>query len=197
MGHDDTERTMTKWLLTLAAIGMATSARADDWYAKAVKAVTLAVEPASAGPGQVVAVKLTVSLNDTFHTYPTVQPDRNAKEQVCTIALPPGDADGLIFVGSLKQPPNPSKKAEPLLGIRELHTYAGDVTFVHNAVVSPKAKAGAKAVKLAKVSLLVCDDANCYPAKALTPEAKWTACDAPAVAVPEEHRKAVEAVVGK
>lgn len=168
---------------------------ADDWYAKAVSSVTMTVVPAEAKPGQVVTLKVTVALNDPYHTYPLVQPDRNAKSQVNMIDWPAADAAGLIVVGKPKDPVNPTKKAEPLLGIRELHTFGGQVTFERTAVVSPKAAAGKLDLKLPKFVLMVCDETNCYPAKTLTPSATLTIATGPAVEVPAEHRAAVEAVL--
>jgi hypothetical protein len=189
---------MIRSLMTLFVAGLVSAvstARGDDWYTKAVSSVTMTVSPAEVRPGQVVTLKLTVALNDPYHTYPLVQPDRNAKSQVNIIDWPAPSASGLIVVGQPKDPANPRKKAEPLLGIRELHTFGGSVTFERTAVVSPKAAAGKLDVKLPKFVLMVCDETNCYPAKTLTPSATLTIANGPAVDVPAEHQAAVEAVL--
>ena len=44
--------------------------------------------PAEAKPGQTVTFTLTVELNDGYHTYPTVQPDKKAAGMVNEIKFP-------------------------------------------------------------------------------------------------------------
>lgn len=144
---------------------------AQDWYTKAVKSVDMKIVPAEAKPGQTVTVRITIDLNDPYHTYPIVQPDPKAADQVNSITLPEPNPMGLIFVGKIKDPANPEKKAEPLLGIKEMFLYPGTVTYEHKAVVSPQAN-GSIAVKIPKFMLLVCDDKNCFPSKKLSLEAK-------------------------
>lgn len=173
-----------------AGLLLAPAARADDWYAKAVKSVTARFEPAEAKPGQLVTLKLTVVLNDGYHTYPTAQPDKNAAGMVNKLAFPP--ADGVVFVGDTKDPPKPDVKAEPDLGIKELRTHHGTVVYERPAVVSPKAEAGERTVKLKAFKLTVCDAANCYPPKTLAPAATLKVLPGPAAEVPKEHREAVE-----
>lgn len=157
--------------LTLALLaGFAPAADKDAWYAKAVKGVTATVEPAEAKPGQTVTFKLTVELNDGYHTYPLTQPDKKAKGMVNKITFPA--AGSLIFVGDAADPAGFDTKPEPLLDITELRTYKTIVTFERKAVVSPKATPGDATVKLDSFVLNVCDEANCFPAKTLTPESK-------------------------
>lgn len=167
------------------------SARADDIYARAVKSLTMSVSPATAAPGATVKVTITVDLADGFHTYPTVQPDPKAADQITKIVFPAADAGGLIFVGSVKNPANPVKKAEPLLGIRELHELPGLVTFEHMAVVSPKIPAGKKSIALTEFKLMVCNDRNCFPAKAYSVSGTLTVSGEP-VPVEPAYRAEVE-----
>ena len=91
----------------------------------------------------------------------------------------------------------PTLKAEPLLGIKELRVFEGVVVFERPAVVPPAAKAGAAAVKLAGLKLQVCDEKNCYPAKAMAPEAKLKVLPGPAVEVEKQYREEVEKALKK
>jgi hypothetical protein len=136
------------------------------------------------------ADELTVTLNDGFHTYPTVQADLKAKDFVNTIAFPAADTAGLIFVGTIQEPANPIKKAEPILGIKAMHEFGGVVTYTRKAVVSPKAM-GPVAVKSPKFVLTVCDENNCFPPKTLTPEAKLNVAGA-AVEIEKDFKAEVE-----
>src|SRR5438128_9064819 len=58
------------------------------WYEKAVKKIEGKFDPAEAKPGQTVTFKLIVDLNDGYHTYPTVQPDKGAESFVNDIKVP-------------------------------------------------------------------------------------------------------------
>jgi hypothetical protein len=151
------------------------------WYEKAVKKVEAKFDPAEAKPGQTVTFKLTVELNDGYHTYPVEQPDKAAATMTNIIKFP--DPDTLIFVGSTADPKDFETKAEPELGIKELRTMSGTVTFTRKAVVSPKASPGPATAKLASFKLLVCDKSNCFPPKAVPVEASLKVLPGPAVAV--------------
>lgn len=174
-------------LTLLAALSLAAP---QDWYARAVKSVEMTVTPATAKPGETVTVAVTITLNDGFHTYPTVQPDLKAKDFVNTITFPAAAPAGLIFVGTVQDPPHPIKKAEPLLGIKAMHEFGGIVTYTRKAVVSPKAT-GAVTVTLPKFVLTVCDESNCFPPKTLTPGATLTVSGA-AVELEKAFRDEVE-----
>jgi hypothetical protein len=167
---------------------------AQKWYEKAVKKVEATFTPAEAKPGQTVTFKLTVELNDGYHTYPTVQTDKQAAAMVNEIKFP--GADAVVFVGKLEDPKDTKTKAEPDLGILEMSYCTGTVTYTRKAVVSPKAKPGPAAVKLASFRLSVCDKDNCFPPKAVPVEATLKVLDAPAVEVEkayaEEVKKALE-----
>jgi len=169
-------------------------AAAQAWYAKAVKGVSAKFDPAEAKPGQTVTFTLTVELNPGYYTYPTAQPDKPAAAYTNTIKFP--DPGSVVFVGSVEDPKDFQTKAEPDLGITELRTVKGKVTFTRKAVVSPKASPGPAAVKLAAFKLSVCDAANCYPPKDVPVEAALKVLDGPPVAVEkayaDEVRKALE-----
>ncbi len=157
-------------IVVLVALPFASAAEKDAWYAKAVKGVAATVEPAEAKPGQTVTMKLTIDLNDGYFTYPTKQPDENAKSFVNKIAFPkPGT---LVFVGEVADPKGFLVREELALGILELRTYKGSVAFERKAVVSPKAKPGDATVTMESFKLNVCDAKNCFDPKTLRPEMK-------------------------
>ncbi len=163
---------------------------AADPPSKGIKSVTATVEPAEAKPGQTVTVKLTIDLEPGFTIYATTQTDKNAADFVTTIPYPaPGT---VVFVGSVKEPELPVVKAEPLLGIKELKAFEGKVVFERPAVVAPSATAGATAIKIAGLKLQACDDKNCYPGKAISPEAALKILPGPAVEVEKQFKDEVE-----
>jgi hypothetical protein len=175
---------------TAAAFFIVSAPAADDGPAKGVKKIELSFDPSSAKPGQTVTVKITVELEDGFHTYPTKQTDKNAESYVSKIAFP--GAGDLIFVGDVKDPNHPQSKAEPEAGVKELKFYTGTFTYERKAVVSPQATSGEKTVKLKSLRLTVCDEKNCYPPKMLTPDAKLKVLDGPAVEVEKEFQDEVK-----
>lgn len=166
----------------------------DKGFDKAVKSVTATFEPAEAKPGQTVTLKLTVELNDGYHTYALKQAEKPAASFVNKLTFPePGE---VVFVGEAIDPPNPELKAEPLLGIKAMAYYTGTVVYERKAVVSPAAKAGKVTVTVPRFSVSVCDKDTCFPPKSLKPEATLTVLDGPAVAVDakyaDELKKATE-----
>jgi hypothetical protein len=172
------------------------TANAQKWYEKAVKKVEARFTPAEAKPGQTVTFTLTVELNDGYHTYPTVQPDKMAAGMTNVIKFPAPAK--VIFVGETHDPKDFATKEEPDLGIKELRYNTGVVTYTRKAVVSPKASAGIAAVKLPLFSLSVCDKNNCYPAKKVAIEATLKVLDAPAVPVEKAYADEVaKALAGK
>ncbi len=172
------------------------SASAQKWYEKAVKKVESRFTPAEAKPGQTVTFSLTVELNEGYHTYPTVQPDKNASGMTNVIKFPaPGS---VIFVGETQDPKDFATKEEPDLGIKELRYNTGVVVYTRKAVVSPKASAGAATVKLANFSLSVCDKTNCFPAKNVPIEAGLKVLDGAPVEVEKAYADEVaKALAGK
>jgi plastocyanin len=177
------------------AVAVLPSASAQKWYEKAVKKVEGKFTPAEAKPGQTVTFTLTVELNDGFHTYPTMQTDKQAAGMVNEIKFP---ADGpVIFVGKLEDPKDAKTKAEPELGILEMSYCTGTVVYTRKAVVSPKASAGPATVKLAKFSLSVCDKDNCFPPKNVPVEAALKVLEGAPVEVEKAYADAVKKALEK
>jgi hypothetical protein len=178
----------------LAALLPASPAGAQKWYERAVKKVEAKFTPAEAKPGQTVTFSVTVELNDGFHTYPTVQTDKQAAGMVNEIAFPAPGA--VIFVGKTEDPKDAKTKAEPDLGILEMSYCTGAVTYTRKAVVSPKADPGPATVKLTTFRLNVCDKDNCFPPKKVPVEATLKVLSGGAVEVEkayaEEVKKALE-----
>jgi hypothetical protein len=174
---------------------MPAPASAQKWYDKAVKKVEAKFSPAEAKPGQTVTFTVTIELADGFHTYPTVQTDKQAAAMVNTILFPKPDA--VIFVGKTEDPKDAKTKAEPELGILEMTYCTGSVTYTRKAVVSPKAAAGPTTVKLAKFGLSVCDKDNCFPPKNVPVEAKLKVLDGPAVEVEKMYAEEVKKALDK
>src|SRR6476469_7263351 len=81
---------------------MPAPASTQKWYDKAVKKVEAKFSPAEAKPGQTVTFTVTIELADGYHTYPTVQTDKQAAAMVNTILFPKPDA--VIFVGKTEDP---------------------------------------------------------------------------------------------
>lgn len=165
-------------------------APAADINKGGVKSINATFEPTEAKPGQTVTLKLTVTLEDGYYTYPLVQTDKAAVSMVNKLEFPKGGS--VVFVGDAYDPANPKKKAEPVVGIEELLYYTGTVVYERKAVVSPSAKPGEVAVQLPKFSLSVCDKDNCFPPKTHKPEATLKVLDGPAVAVDKKYAAEVE-----
>ncbi|MFO0802254.1 MAG: cytochrome c biogenesis protein CcdA [Gemmataceae bacterium] len=116
--------------------------------------VTVEVSPKEAKPGQTVQVRLTVEPKPLAWTYPTSPKD---KEQ-------PGSnrinwepkANDLVFVGTVVDPEGVKTKKRSDEPDKLAEYYPHKVTWVLNAVVSPKATPGAKSVPLAGSSIQVC-----------------------------------------
>ena len=159
-------RTLFALTLTLAA----PFTFAADAKKGGVKAVEAKFEPAEAKPGQTVTLKLTVTLEDGYYTYPLVQTDKAAAGMVNKLDFPKPGA--VVFVGESLDPAGAKAKAEPILGIESMLYYTGTVVYERTAVVSPTAKAGEVAVELPKFLLSVCDKDNCFPPKTLKPAEK-------------------------
>ena len=184
---------MKHWLLPATALALALAAdRASaQTIDKVVKKVEARFEPATAKPGAVVTLKVEVKLEDGWHTYPTTQLDKGAKNQTNRFTFP---KDGsVIFVGELDEPADPKSKSELLLGIEKLLYYPGGGTWERKAVVSPKAAAGDQTVKV-KLKLLVCDKDTCLPPETYDLEVKVTVAG-DAVPVDPKYKDEVEKVL--
>jgi len=81
-----------------------------------IKKVEAKFEPATAKPGQTVTLKIELKLEDGWLTYPTHQPDSNAKAFVNKVVLP--KAEMLRFAGMIKEPADPKVREYPELGIK-------------------------------------------------------------------------------
>jgi hypothetical protein len=165
------------------------------WYEKAVKKIEAKFDPAEAKPGQTVTFKLTVDLNEGYHTYPTVQPDPAAEPFVNTIKYP--EPGSVIFVGATSDPKGFETKSDDVLKIKELRLLSGASTFTRKVVVSPKASAGNLEVKLEQFRLQVCDKNNCFPSKAVPVAATLKVLDGPAVSVEKEFADEVKKALEK
>jgi hypothetical protein len=179
----------------LCSLLWSTPTLAADPPSKGVKAVAVSVEPKEAKPGQTVTVKLTVELEPGFTIYATTQTDKLAADFVTTIPYPAPGA--VVFVGSVKEPESPVLKAEPALGIKALRVFEGKVVFERAAVVAPTAAAGPTPIKIAGLKLQACDDKNCYPGKAISPEAELKVLPGPAVEVEKKYKEEVEKALKK
>ncbi len=169
-------------LLAFAALAPAESPKVKN----AIKKVEAVFEPASAKPGQTVALKIIVQLADGYHTYPVVQPSPEAKYSANSIVFP---KDGpVVFVGQTADPVHPKmQKIEDY----ELLIYPGGGTWIRNAVIPPTAKPGPGRAKV-KFKLLVCDENNCFPPKTYELEAKLNVLEGPAVTVEPKYKSEVE-----
>ena len=182
-------------VLALLPEQRAAGVQKKGWYEKAVKKVEMTFDPAEAKPGQTVTFKLTVDLNDGYHTYPTVQPDPGAESFVNAIKYPaPGSA---IFVGKTADPKDYDTKEEPILKIKELRVIAGTAVYTRKFVVSPKAAAGKLELKLDEFRLQVCDKSNCFPSKKIELSATLKVLDGPAVPVEKDYADEVAKALKK
>lgn len=193
-------RSRTLLIVPLLAVAAALAtppapAAGQKWYEKAVKSVEATFTPAEAKPGQTVTFTLTLELNDGYHTYPTVQPDKMAASMTNIIQFPKPGA--VIFVGDLQDPKDTRTKAEPDLGIAELRYCTGKVVYTRKAVVSPKAAPGPTTVKLEAFKLSVCDKDNCYAPKNVPVAALLKVLEGPAVPVDPAFADEVKKALGE
>lgn len=123
--------------------------------------VAVEVVPAKAKWGETVTVKLTVTPKPGAWTYPAFPADPSQTSRNSIELPPPGD---LIFIGGAADPRVKWEEKPRVTGVGVDQYTHESVTWAFKAVVSPKAKAGAKSVVLDGVDLQVCDDQNCIPA---------------------------------
>ena len=123
--------------------------------------VTVQVVPAKVKWGETVAVKVTVSPKSHAWTYPAFPTDPKQLARNTLELSSPGE---LIFIGGVADPPVKWKQ-KPRPDSLAMDEYTDQpITWEFKAVVSPKAKPGAKSVVLDGLDLQVCDDKNCIPA---------------------------------
>ena len=96
----------------------------------------------------------------------------------------------MVFVGDVTDPAKFHAAPDADLGVKELRTLSGTVTFTRKLVVNPAQPAGPLTVTLPDVRLPVCSDAGCRPVK-LTPSGTLTVLPG-AVAVEPAHAAAVK-----
>ena len=156
--------------------------------------ITVEVSPKEAKPGQTVQVTLTVEPTTFAWTYPA-KPSDASQRSTNHIAWEPKLAD-LIFVGDVADPPGPKTKPRADAPGKMDEYYPSRVSWVLNAVVSPKASPGPKSVPLAGSTFQVCNDDNCFTSaiKDLTP-LEITVLDGPAVPVESKYAAIVDKVL--
>jgi hypothetical protein len=181
--------------LVMISVASAPASAQKDWFEKSIKKVEAKFEPAEAKPGQTVSFTLTIELNPGYHTYPIVQPDKNAAGFVNILKYP--GPETVVFVGSTVDPKDFVKKAVPEINITELREYGGKVTYTRKAVVSPKATPGATAVKLTEFKIQVCDENTCFPPKKVPVEAAFKVLDGSVPVDPALADEVTKALNGK
>jgi thiol:disulfide interchange protein/DsbC/DsbD-like thiol-disulfide interchange protein len=129
-------------------------------------AFSAAFEPASAGPGQKVQLKITAQPLPEHYMYSLTQGDGGKPTQ---IAL--SDFSGFVPVETPKFTASPKPKLEKSEGfdgeVIQLEKHAGQVVFATTLVVAKSAKPGSQATVKVEVDYGVCDKRQCYfPPKA-------------------------------
>ena len=134
--------------------------------------VRLAFDPTEAKPGQTVTLRITVTLPTGHHTYPTRQPETAAAAFVTRVKFP--DPGPVVFVDDVTDPKKSAAKPDPDLGVKELRTLSGTVTFTRTLVVNPAQPAGKLTLTLPELRLPVCTADGCLPPKTLKPTGTLT-----------------------
>jgi hypothetical protein len=130
----------TSALLCLLIAVPTVNAQAPSKIEDVIKKLEARFEPSDARPGQIVTLKIELKLAEGWQTYPTKQKDREARFNVTKITFP---KDGAVqFSGKVTEPPDPTVREEPLLDIKEFHTYPGGGTWECEAIVSPSSEPG-------------------------------------------------------
>jgi len=157
--------------------------------------VTVEVSPKEAKPGQTVQVKLTVEPKLLAWTYPTSPKD---KDQPGSNRINwEAKAADLVFVGAVVDPEGVKTKKRSDEPDKLAEYYPQKVTWVLNAVVSPKATPGAKSVPLAGSSIQVCgtvgDRELCLnTSQKEMPQAEFTVLDAPPMPVESQFAETLK-----
>ena len=126
--------------------------------------VTATFEPATAKPGETVTLKIKIDIDPSWHTYPTVQPEKAAASFVNKMNFP--ETGPIVGVEKTVEPKDPVVEAIPALDIEKLNTYPGGGTWERKVVVSPTAKAGTLESQI-KLKVSICNQKGCLPPKAL------------------------------
>jgi thiol:disulfide interchange protein DsbD len=162
-------------------------------FASAVPRAEAKIAPTTARRGETVTWSFTVELSPGWHAYPTQQPDP-AADSFITKIKPPKTGD-LIFVGTPIDQPNPLKRPEPDLKVKELRYYENTATWELKAVVSPNATPGPKTVEVT-IQPPICDEVGCLPPSPIKKPVTLLVSDAPPVPVDPKFADAVQAALG-
>jgi thiol:disulfide interchange protein DsbD len=148
--------------------------------------VTASVEPAQAAPGEIVTWKLTMTIADGYHSYPTRQ--INAAVEDAVISIRPPKSGEFVFVGDVENPPT-----EEILHDGQLTQWVKGpttATWQWRVVVHPKATPGKKTISPRSLNLQACDLKGCFPIPD-PPAPTILILDKPAKQVPAEFAKVV------
>lgn len=157
--------------------------RVDPSLKQAVKGIDVAVDPVKAARGQTVTWRLTIEVENGWHTYPAEQTEPEAKDFVNQFTFPkPGD---IVFVGKTEARAD-RLNVDPLKAV-ELE---GKVVFERPFVLSPSATPGDKD-ETVTLKFTVCDASRCLPPKTIRLPLHITVTDAK-VAVDPKYAPEVE-----
>lgn len=157
-----------------------------------VASVEASITPKAAKPGEVVRLKLTITVQPECYTYPTT-PDTTQSSKN-TIRTPAGFCPLL----DIAKPVDPAGlKSKPGLKAGEIEKYyVGNVTWEWQAVVSPKAYPGKVKLTFDSSSLMACNSSNCFNASASeVPSVEFEVLPGPAAAIPSDLKVLVEAAL--
>jgi thiol:disulfide interchange protein/DsbC/DsbD-like thiol-disulfide interchange protein len=164
------------WAMSMAGgVDFAAEARGQGGFGGGAKgksapkqrvAFTAVFEPATAGPGQKVQLKITAQPLADHYMYSLTQGDGGKPTQITL-----SDFAGLVPVETPKFSPSPKPKIEKSEGfdgeVIQLEKHAGQVVFATTLVVAKSAKPGSQASVKVQIDYGVCDKRQCYfPPKA-------------------------------
>jgi thiol:disulfide interchange protein DsbD len=178
--------------LALVLVAGASPVRAKDL--NDVAKLRLTVEPASVARGQTATVKLTVELAPGYHTYPTVQLDKQAESYQSVFKFT--NTPDYVFVGALQDPEGwkPDPNPEPPGSV--IQEYLDKVTWERKIVVLPGAKPGPIKVTWLVANIQVCDERGCLNGTDLRQEATLIVTDAPPQPIDPQYREDVARATG-
>jgi len=149
-----------------------------DWTAEFI--------PATAKPGQLLKLKVTISPKPNCWTYPFFPPEQQTSKNW----LKPVGSNPVIIVGSVTDPTGWIEKesAEPPLLDR---VYKSPVTWEFDAIVSPNAKPQSGPVEVAGFHLQTCNKDDCFSIKEVSAKLEIEA--GPALPIAPEYQSIVSA----
>lgn len=185
---------MRNALLVIAAFAGVASAQplGDPANARSfadIAVVETSISPAAAKRGEVVTLRLTISVLPNCRTYP-IHANQVAKN---TIVTPKGI---LIDLGPPADPRGIKQKPGEKPG--EIEKYFDDpATWEWKAVVSPTAPAGKVSIAFTGTRLLACNEATCFNAnRDDIPPLSLEVLPDPPVAIPAEYQEQVQKALG-